>query len=269
MKLPNWLSKLSVRRVALVDQPANPAAEVVLFKAKNPPAPPPASDDGTCPSCKVPLGQDGKCPECGYMAKAPAGNLGPPEKLPKTPPGSDEHDAYKGVTMPDEKKEVTKEAVVELLEKAEVTELRKALEHEKAEKKLLVDRVEKIELARRNEVYIAKAKEFDFLPGATADDLGPILSKMDAALPDSERAKIWEILRSANQAIKHSALFGEVGREGIGLGSSDAEQALEKITKSLMEADPKMDHATAYTKACKDNPKLYEKYEADRRSARR
>jgi len=180
---------------------------------------------------------------------------------------TDEHDAYKGTKMPEDPKN---DVVADAIAKAELADVKKALEVANAEKKLLAERVEKIELARRNEVYIAKAKEFDYLPGAQADDLGPLLSKIDAALTEPERNTMWTYLRSANQAIKHSALFGERRVEGIGgLGTSEPEQALQKIARSKMEADPKLGFAKAYKAACEENPKLYEKYEADRVSAHR
>lgn len=281
MKLPTWLRKLKVTRVALVDKPANPGAEVVIFKAQTPPtAPPKGPSDGTCPQCGAVL-KDGTCPSCGYTAKDNPGlsdvsvpgpmGQGKPKKLPKRPPGSQEDDAYKAKgagTMPEDEKPKN-DAVADLVAKAEITEVRKELEKERAEKRLLVERVEKIELARRNEVYIAKAAEFDYLPGAKPDDLGPLLSKIDAALTDAgERERFWETLRGANAAIKHSQLFGERGVEGVG-PTSDAEAALNKIAKSKQEADPKLDWGAAYAKAMTENPKLYEKYEADRRSANR
>jgi len=279
LALPMWLKNLKVTRVALVDKPANPEAEVVIYKAKTPPTPPPSGpSDGTCPNCGAVL-KDGMCPN-GDMEKdgpglsdvhspAPMGGKKKPGLKKPSDTKTDEHDAYKGVTMADEtpKNDVVKAAV----ENAEIKKLHDELEVAKAEKKLLAERVEKIELARRNEVYIQKAKEFDYLPGAQADDLGPLLSKIDAALTEPERNTMWTYLRSANQAIKHSALFGERGVEGIGgLGTSEPEQALQKIARSKMEtSDGKLDFAKAYALAIKENPKLYEKYEADRVSAHR
>lgn len=231
--------------------------------------------DGTCPGCgyTTPMKQPGLSDvnrpaplgEKPYGA-APQGT----KKLPVTPKGADEHDAYKGVTMPEPEKEPTTKAVIDLLEKVEVTELKKALEKEQTEKRLLAERVEKIELARRNELYISKAAEFDYLPGAKPDDFGPMLSKIDAALTDPERQTFWTYLRSANQAIKHSHLFGERGVEGAGgLGDSEPEIALRKIAKSKMDADSKLDFAKAYQAAITENPKLYEQYEANRRLATR
>ncbi|MBC7340959.1 MAG: hypothetical protein H5U02_00635 [Clostridia bacterium] len=139
-------------------------------------------------------------------------------------------------------------------------------EHEAAVKK--AEELEKVLKEERDrqrvKEFVAKAaSEFANLPGAKAEEFGPVLKGIAEKAPE-EWQKLEGVLKAADQAIRKGMLFAEMGRSGIAAGGS-AVAKIEGIAKSLVEKDAsRLTMAQAITKALEMHPELYEEYLAEK-----
>jgi len=121
-------------------------------------------------------------------------------------------------------------------------------------------RVATMEDAAETNRYIRKAAELG-LPGASPDDLAPILRKAEANLEAEEVEKLTQILKSAAAAIE---LTTEIGGPGGVEDSLAAEVA--GLAKSFTDADPTLSKEMAEAKVWESRPDLYKKFRTRRDS---
>jgi hypothetical protein len=152
--------------------------------------------------------------------------------------------------------------------KKEMEDISKALEQERVEKAALAARVEELEKAaneaKQAEItksYIEKAaKELKDIPGTTPQVFGPVLKSAADKLEKAEFEAIYEALKSANAFIKaNSRLTKELGVGGEDLSADPAAQ-LDAIAKSYVEKDINLTYAKAYSRACENNPAIYNQH---------
>jgi hypothetical protein len=101
---------------------------------------------------------------------------------------------------------------------------------------------------------IAKAKDLKALP--VEED--KLVEVMKGITPE-----VHEVLKAANQAILDNGLFEEVGKsKGEEAKSTDSNEAWAKIEKAAekIEADEKVSKAKSISMAIKQNPDLYREY---------
>ena len=126
---------------------------------------------------------------------------------------------------------------------------------DKLEKSLAKERDERL---RRE--FVAKAqKEFRFVPGKPAEELGLMLKSLYAM--DSQIAKDVEgIFKSVSAMVEKGDLLDEIGSSMTGdAGSGSAYSKLDNIAKSRV-AKSDESYAKAFEAAMKDNPGLYTAY---------
>jgi len=112
--------------------------------------------------------------------------------------------------------------------------------------------------AQREREFLAKAQEFS-LPGIEAEALGRLLKRIDDALPD-EYPVMERILRAADQVVRESALFKELGADTGGSGED-----LESAIAELMAKDPGLTREMAVDRLIADRPDLYERFKSSNR----
>jgi len=147
--------------------------------------------------------------------------------------------------------------------RAETVELQKKLDKAVADNQTLAERVEKMEAQTRRERYVAKVGLYKYIPGFLPEDFGVILAKIDGALNEQERATFDKMLGATNAALRQNAIYQEYGRTGEREGSEPAAK-LQKIAKSIQDADPKMTFPAAYAEALKRNPGVYDEYAVEK-----
>lgn len=104
---------------------------------------------------------------------------------------------------------------------------------------------------------IQKAASFSALQ-LTGDDDWQIF-KAIGELPEGMGARIEQVLRGANEAVRQSGTFTPAGTSK-GSEMSSAWDKLEAAASELMKADTKLTKAQAITKACEQNGELYDAY---------
>lgn len=235
------LRNLKVNLVALVDKGANQAADIVLFKRRK---------AYKCPECGHEMGEGGECEQCkGKMDKSATSatvtmggitvpvtfTVGTPAPL-ETP------------HMPDP----------EVVAKADYEALRKSLDEANTKTAEAVAKAAALEDEKKSEVMKAKIGKYDKLPGVTAD-LAPLFRKVYANLDEAEAAKLDEILAGANEAIRTSTVFTEIG-SGRTDGSGAALGKLQAVAKTLKDGNPRLSSAEAMAEALSQHPELYREY---------
>ena len=124
--------------------------------------------------------------------------------------------------------------------------------------------VAKAEKAQREQQeYIAKTAAYRAV-GVAPDDWD-VLKAIDG-LDDKYRVRLLHLLKSADAAIKHSALFGEIGTAG-GSGGGDAYAVIEALATELSKGGT-LTKAQAIVKALDARPDLMRQYHAERKEAR-
>lgn len=159
------------------------------------------------------------------------------------------------------------------IDKSELPEpVRKALEAaeeraEKAEKdqKDLSERMEKIEAEKRRERFIAKAAALDHVPAVTPDDFAPVLMAAEGALEQEQFDKLMDVLSKANELLKTSAVFAEIGAGGRGGENAELAAAESEVGKAHPDWSPEQVRAHIY----KTRPQLYQKVAAEHRDRTR
>jgi hypothetical protein len=125
--------------------------------------------------------------------------------------------------------------------KSETDELRKRLD----------ERDERDEVAK----FRGKAEAFKFLAGQNLDEIGKLLRAASKAMTAKEYEAIEKLLSNANDAVKASPLFKDLGGRGND-SETTAEGKLRGIAKALRDADPNLSAAQAVAKAREENPEL-------------
>lgn len=113
-------------------------------------------------------------------------------------------------------------------------------------------------------VYVAKAREFPKVVD-NADTFASVLADIAKGIGSEAVDVITSTLKAANARLESADLFAELGKAAA--GATDAESRIEQIAKSLKEADPTMDDASARALAWERNPELYEMYVQERRQS--
>lgn len=142
--------------------------------------------------------------------------------------------------------------------------LRKQAEVAEDARKQAADAIAKAEAERDARVakeFVAKAEGFDGLPGAKADDFGPILRAVAEKCGDEVFASLETILRGASDTCKASDLLREVGTSfASGSGAGDAYAQLTakaaEIRQTAVAKGEDMTRERAMDLAYQLNPEL-------------
>jgi hypothetical protein len=110
--------------------------------------------------------------------------------------------------------------------------------------------------ARLHKEFVAKAAEFESLPGVTPESFGPVLKSAAESLDDETYGTLLSVLKAANEAVTTGSLFEEIGKVGQ---TTTGDSELEKAAASLM-AEEGLDKFAAIAKAVESNPSLYGDY---------
>ena len=125
----------------------------------------------------------------------------------------------------------------------------------------LAEKIEKMEDERLTKEFIAKAAEFTHLP--KVDTFADILKSMSEKLEADEYAAMEGILKSADNALRESNLFTEVGSTiavaGTPQGKLEA-MAKERLTKS----EGKLTYEQAMADVTMEHPEIYEEMTRNR-----
>ena len=252
--MPNKLTDLWLRAIALVDRGANSESRVVLTKRDDTKKMEFASmddclkehDEAKCKDLMAAMGKGTRTASTGQTVILDLTKVEEP--------------------MPDN--DVAK-ALAEA--KAESEAVKKALVDAQAEAKAAKEAVAKMEDDRQRQIYIAKAKELTDLPGVNPDDFGPLLRKAYTGLSQEEQGKFDAILRGAVKVAQDSALFAELGSNPKG-PTGDAYAKLEVKANALIEkSKDALTFAQAFAKVCEtpEGKRLYDEYDKEQAKDRR
>lgn len=125
---------------------------------------------------------------------------------------------------------------------------------------------EQEEIAKRDEAYIAKAREFDGI--GDPEEIGKALRRLSEVSTDDVLIITKALTAAAEQVAESGTLYDEIGHSIA--KSSDVEEEITTIAKSYRDANPDLDEAEARALAWERNPELYDAYvEEQRQKARR
>lgn len=281
------LRRLRLKRVSLVDQPANEQARVVLYKsaediAKAPlgiehyaekmqPTAAEVHVDGfaNCKKCGTAVKKGMKeCPKCG----APMPGMEPDEDdVTKAADGRPEEEQM------DEKLKADLDAALAEVEslKKEREELQKRLDTpEEIEKRKLAalpesirkqlqdqaDEIRKMRDERAEAESIAKAaKEMPNVPGKP-EDLGRLLKRVKDVAAAEDFEALTTLLKAASAQIEKGKLFSEVGKSGDAGDESPLAQFERKAQELVSKGAGKVAIDEAYAIVARQEPALYRAY---------
>lgn len=291
------LQHLRLKRVSLVNEPAQAPAQIVLFKSKETPV---KKDDGmggddieasaksrTCMKCEKALASDATiCPNCG--TKVPAGakkmkvpfldKITDPEIRKAVEKMAGDLEAAQDLAKEAEDKRVTAEKALKAATDAAVSKeteedkilkslpesVRKRLEKAEADAKEAKDAVVKMADERREREFITKAKVFGNL-SLDPKTFGPLLKRVaDGTSTEKDSEELQRVLAGANTIAK--GLFRKKGSEGgdgaAGTTAMDqimakAKELREQVTKSGEKAISQPD---AMDRVIRENPDLYKQH---------
>lgn len=109
--------------------------------------------------------------------------------------------------------------------------------------------------------FQTKASNFSHL-NINNEELGQIMKNMSENLAPDDYEKIEQVLKAANEGIRESNLFKEMGSNYSTSGS--AYQKLEGIAKGMVESGKASSIPEAINKALEENPNLYNEYMSER-----
>jgi hypothetical protein len=176
--------------------------------------------------------------------------------------GGDKDDTTDPKKPPVKKEDLSPEARA-ALEKAESDNAALAERLTKAEKQ--AEAADELAKAERNQrvtrEFISKAEELRALP-AQAVTLGPILKSADEGVPltKEQNEELNRILKAADEQIRRSDLFKEVGASTAPGSGTDALSKLQSKAEELRKSDSSLSAAEALDKAMQDNPDLEREY---------
>lgn len=139
-------------------------------------------------------------------------------------------------------------AVRAVIEKMQKQSERDRKRIEKAEKAAEAERTE-----RRRRDFVTKAEQLPMI-STNKDELGELLRRVDDLDPKTAE-KIETLFKAANEQIRKSNLFTEVGKTG---GAISIGESVDKAAKEIMGKDPKLTYEQAVAKAYDENPALYD-----------
>lgn len=296
------LRDLKLKRVSIVDQPANEHARVVLWKSAEAPVKKDAynhivrsEDDVMCSKCskasKASLIErgGGVCPNCG--AKMPAGAMKMKEVLDKIsdPEVRKAVDAVVAAIMADLQKakddtkaaedlaaeEQAKRIAAEKAAKKDPEEddvlkglspgARARLEKAEKDSKEAREAVLKMTEDRREREFIQKARAFGNL-SLKPETFGLVMKRVSDGTATAEDVKeIERVLAAANHASK--ALFLQKGSNERSDGTTSAMAQIEakaaELRDSVVKSGEKMTRQEAVDRVIKENPGLYEQHIAE------
>lgn len=249
--IPNLIIDLVVDRVDLVDEGANSAAFIKLYKRKE------SNEKMDMEKILAQLKPEHLAVVQEGIAKAKAEV--PEATATELAKAKEDLDAankeLEDATVEIAKSKVTAEPDFEEVLKSldpSVQKVYKSMQAQKeAAEKVALDATEK----SINDEAIAKAKELKALPVEEAK----LVTILKGASPE-----ILELLKSANQAIADGSVFEEVGkaRSSADEPASNSSEAWDKIQKAAekISTDEKVTIQKAVGMAIKDNPELYREY---------
>jgi hypothetical protein len=153
--------------------------------------------------------------------------------------------------MPDEVKEhfeaITKaQEEITKAQEDKIVKLEKALKQEQDRREL--------------ETWVAKAREdLVALPGKTPEEHGEAFKKMADADPKLAEDQ-YNILKSAADAVKKSALYSELGGRGQDTTGTAYSKIMKKAEQLIEKSSESMTKEQAFQKALVANPELYNDY---------
>lgn len=121
----------------------------------------------------------------------------------------------------------------------------------KAQKEAAEAVVKQMNEQKLNDEAIVKAKDLKALPVEEAK----LVAVVKNASPE-----VYEILKAASVAIETGGTFAEVGKSKGNKDGGDAWTKIEKKAEEYVTADSKLTKQAAITKAIKENPELYREY---------
>ena len=131
--------------------------------------------------------------------------------------------------------------------------------------------------AREKTEAIEKAKkEIPNLPGED-EEKGKVLQVLNSKLTKEEVESVMKLFKAGDKALHtlmtstgydHADLGGDGSEEGI-RKSEGAKGEIEEKAAEIRKSNPKLTDAQAFTKACNENPSLYQKMRAEEKKARR
>ncbi|MFQ5793296.1 MAG: hypothetical protein ACE5JI_22730 [Acidobacteriota bacterium] len=254
--MKNFLIKLRLKEISLVDKAMNPGAKAVFAKRDEP-------DNGLLAKVKRLL-----------VRKQGENEMTLEEVLAK---------------LADDEKAVVLAAIEEAAKKAEPQpqpqpapeipaelaknlppSVKKALDEAAELKKSNAEfakRVDAMEDADKLRGFVAKAAEFESLAGMSTDELGSVLKAASESLSAELYKKLEDSLGSAAEAVRKSAILEELGSSGRGVepktGDTEAQAKIRTIAKGYMDKDPELSELRAMNKAWEKNPDLYTQHRAE------
>jgi hypothetical protein len=252
--MPNLILDLLVDRVDLVDEGANSAAHIKLYKRKE--TEPVMNFEEILAKMKPEHADVINAEIAKAKSEIPEDTQKEMDKLKEDNEAKDEE--VKKAKKDLEEVEIAKSKSAE----PDFEEVLKSLDPSVQEvfKSLKIQKDAAEQVAREaadkaaTEEAITKARELKGLPVEEAK----LVEVMKGITPE-----IHEILKSANQAIVDGGLFEEVGKsKDVSLNSGSTEEAWAKIEKAAekIAEEQKVSKAKSITLAIKDNPDLYREY---------
>lgn len=274
------LLDLVVDEISLVDSPANPGAQMLIFKRleKN-------EQEGyvTCSKCGAQAMKGAtECPKCGAPMNNPAAEPPKEKRMDelKAQLAKAEADlkAAEELANEEQKKRETAETEVatlkaelakakqtpEEVEKAKLAalpaEVRKRLDEQAAEIAKMRDEREDVEFTKR-----ASAMK---LTATTAEKFAPVLKRLAKGKATAEDvAELERVLKAqaeqARQGLK--ALTTELGSGGFEGGSPDAESQMLAKARQLQRDEKDLSLSDAIAKVATTDAELYARYTAEKR----
>lgn len=258
------LRRLKLKRVSLVDSPANLEARVVLFKhaEKYQPTGPEVNVDEmvTCKSCGEKVKKADKCSKCGasmvskedvmdekLKADLEAANAKLAEATAKIEALTAENAGLqKRLDTPEEIEKRKLEALPESVRK-QMQEDREEIQKLRAEKS-------EAELAE-----VVKA-EMPQIPGKP-EDTGKLLKRMRDVVKAEDFEALTTMLKAASAQIETGKLFREVGKGGNGEPPAANPMArIEQLAAELISKQADLKKADAIARVIEMHPELYGAY---------
>lgn len=272
------LKNLRLKRVSLVNDPANEEALVVLFKSNDKPAEevPVTKDDDvdagmtSCKGCKSKMSKGAKfCPGCGDKVAMKGAGM----ELDKLDPEvrkafeklqadlKEANDKLAAAPAPVVEKKADADVLKELSPAArEMVEKANAIAADSAAKvKVLSDAIEKANDENLEKAFVEEAKTYRNI-GGDPKVLGPILKRVSLGKTTKEDlAALQGILKGANAAAK-PLLTVVGGSERGGNGSAFAE--IDALVKEVISkaGEKKPTYSDALDIVAKEHPALYSRY---------
>jgi len=128
--------------------------------------------------------------------------------------------------------------------------------------KAATDRISALELQRRTEQAVEKARGFAHLP-VKPEEFGVILRKVNDGekLTDAERAELERALAANNEVVRTAKLFIEIGKTAAPEGSARAK--VDAAAAEIRKANPKLSEQAARGQVYKQHPEWMAEVEAE------